>query len=604
MAKSKKKAEGTKIEVLEDELLSTLSAIIIEARRNREQFDSAWSEIIDQVNLTPPEAWEDKADWQTKIYVPESAKIDETANSMLTEIVFPPGRWYDFIGVDSLDREEVESLGRFFDVCLDLGGWKLHNGFTTAEATRLGTSFLKILVDPRPYSEDWKGFTFDFVSIRDCGFDPKAIIDFKDAKYWIQERKVNISDILASPLYTQEKKDDLLQFLSGETERSDTREKVVNIYYGEGNKQYQITNEYQVPTIIELWGFFPVPKEKTTNGVSTHYIDVEWRVITVANDKVIIRNDDNAYGFIPAVRARVKRRQDHGYGYGFIWAIRGLQDLMNSMVNHGFDSAKISMPIAKFETDAVADPSSIQIKPLAVWRLNSGGIDKARIENIPTNSTTAIVNDVALIDQFIQESSGVSKHSQGVNPIYGQEETLGQTRIKQESVQKRFLKIAREYTEDYVIPTLRMMHKMMVHPQFIDKFQQLANRTIGFDDLPQQIETGVGPQEIPVKTPKVDLQDIRRMGLDFKPVGMINFIEKAEKMQQLDAILTKVAENPQLQQVAKIDKVFERMLQMGNIPDYHELIKSEDEQAEDQEALMEQMLADTIGGQGGQTQTQ
>jgi hypothetical protein len=107
----------------------------------------------------------------------------------------------------------------------------------------------------------------------------------------------------------------------------------------DGITDISIPEKYQRLEVDEFWGLVPT-YEKDENGVITD-VSSEWRVITIVNQRWIIRDEVNEYGDIPAIPLIVKKRRHSIYGKGYFDNTVDLQDLVNTLINLGMDSQKI-----------------------------------------------------------------------------------------------------------------------------------------------------------------------------------------------------------------------------------------------------------------------
>jgi hypothetical protein len=314
----------------------------------------------------------------------------------------------------------------------------------------------------------------------------------------------------------------------------------------------------------------------------------------VVNDKFLIRDDDNDYGFKPFFGCRTKLRKYDYYGLGFCENSMDLQELMNSMVNLGFDSLKIcSMDIAMINENEVKDKSSIEYKPMAIWRFKSDPRAAVQLSRQGISALGEIIRGITVLDQFQQEASGVLRQISGQET--GGNGTLGEYNAKLAMADNRFLKVARMIEKDYIVPMVRGVFKILFNPKFFN--QELVDRIIGVRMEKQQIIGMDGmPVEVEVEVPKLNFDEIaaaRDMALDFKATGMTQFVSRLETIQKLKELLMEAVKVPQLQVITKVDEVFKRILQMSEIPDFEELVKSDEEI----KAIFNQIYA---GGQAGQ----
>ena len=608
----------------EDTILRKVDGIRAHSKTYRDQEATTWSTIESQLACEAPSWWSEKEDWQTKVYIAQQFKTSESALSMLKEIIFGSGDFFSVMGIEGTDRAKQEYLRRFINVLLDMGGFHRHNDFVFKEGVDLGSSFMKIAIDPEQDMEKWNGFKFAFVSCKDALIDcASSIVDFEESKFWIHQYYEHVQEVLVSPIYTDDKKDALLDHLQGKPglNRTDAYINVQGVGAAGGSRFFAIPLEYQTVLFEEVWGWWPVVKKVQVKGQEVEYTALEWKVVTIADEKIVMRNDDNPYDCIPSVRMRVKSRRTSPYGDGFLSKTIDTQDLMNSVVNLGFDSAKIGMlPIARVDSARCPNLASIVLKPLAIW---DAPPDAATIENLKTDALRTMLQSLAYLDQVDQDISGVLRQSQGAQSVFANDsETLGQTKLKMAGVEKRFLKVAKEIAEDYIVPLLRKMFKIIQHPQFIDRFQMLANRVLGVDELPDPAQVArlrlqvantsevLTPEALQaalhsmprVKIPRLDLSQLGRIGADFRVISIQNFLQKQEASEKIQKLLEIAAREPQFSMMFKMDKLLERYLQMNDVPDYKELINSMDEIQRMMQTAQSEFGFQPGGAGGGQSQ--
>ena len=582
-------------------LNTTLDEIIQESNDYRQGFTAKWLQIEQQINLIPPDWWEKKEEWKTKIYIPASNKISESAHDQLMELLFGSRRFYTIVGIDNdQDKIKAKRLSNVLDVFFEMGKFHLHNDFVMREAINIGTSILKFLPDAK------NGFNFSWRSIKNCYLDPNAVVDFDNSNYWVDEYNENISDIMANKDYSDKAKDELLLYISGLSENGKT-DKLISIPNTEGNANLKVSAKYTKVDIQEFWGYFPVKQEVDIDNQEAPYYKNEWRSIIRAKEHVILRNVTNTVELIPAVKCRVKRRLYHIYGNGFILNITGLQDLSNSLVNLGFDSAKLkAFGIIKKDDTGVADASTIVLEPGAVWEMMPGKMDAVEVDYLGEDRMSDIVRDLSYIDQLIQDSS-ISRTLQGVDFIKKKDETLGQTEIKLAGSEKGVLKIGRQITEDYIIPTLSKMFKVMVHKSHIKMYQKLVDKILGFNELPNPANDALLAASIkdkinykplmPLKESKLDLEELGEMNIDFRALGIVNFEQKNKVPQQMREVLLMASQDPEIAMIIQKDEVLKRWFQSGEISDWEDLLSSEDSLGG-----VQNILQQIIGQQGGQSQ--
>ncbi len=565
--------------IMDKSILATLGDMWTSAKNYRNNFAPAWEEIENQINLNPPEDWAEKEDWQTQIMTPEQFKIAETATANMMAMLFGTDKFFGVTGVDSQDKEKVSYMTQFMLLLLREGGFYDQNSYTIHESIELGTSFMKKLINKKT-----QGFDFSFRTVKDIVFDPESFTTFKNCKYVIEEYDMDIFDILKESRFTQDGKDALLKALNG---KSDKRQKDLISISNTGGVSYDnIESKYQRVTIREFWGYLPVTKEKDVDGEKVEFTDNEWRTVSYVDGvSVVLADEESGYDYVPYLKALCRRRRDHTYGYGYCFHIRGLQNYINSLLNLGFDAAKIaSMPIMKIDEANVPDPSSIEVKPLAKWNMQENQMDAVEIVTYNVNTMPDVLVSMQQADGLIQEASGINKYAQGNDTLFGKgEETLGQSQMKLQSVQRRSLKVAKEMAEDYVIPLVESIFSDIVNPKFIKMFQKKADRTIGVRTIPnpqfqQLVQQGANPQELvqagiqpQIQESKLNLKELGEMHLDFMPLSLVNYVQKTEQLERIERLLRMAAENPNIAPFINMDATMNRWASMQELDDYKEL---------------------------------
>lgn len=579
-------SRGKRTKDSDSEVRRKILEIKTESKTYRDTFKDDWKEIEEQINCVKPANWDKKEDWQTKIYVGLQSKTSETAASMFEEIMFPTKRFYSLKGVEEMDRNRESALTTLMDTLMYRGKFFPHNHYVQQESIDFGTSFMKVLVN-----KEGTGLTFSWRSLLNMFPDPNAIVDFQESKYIGEEYPEDISDIMQNPLYKDSAKDELLNHLAGKSEQADVHD-LIEIPNVSGNAYLKISNKYQRVMLYEHWGQVPVKKTKKVKGKDIDYFENENRVVTIASDKVTMRDEPNPYGTLPYLISRKKRKKYHIYGNGYHYNTRGLQELMNSLVNIGFDSLKInSFDIILLDRSAVADASSIEYRPLAVWEMKEGRLESGvRIQRNQQSAIHEIFKGVTMLDGIHQEVSGVTRHAQGSpTTSKNQQETLGEYQLKLQAISKRFIKVAREDEEDYIVPLLRLIFKIITNPNLFS--QEAANRILGMDTQQVQFPNPMTGQPTmqQIQVPKLNLEELAEMDLDFKAMGTVYFQEKTDVINKLKSAMDMVLQSEQLTSTWNIEDMFDRFIQMLDIPDHESFKYTEQEMQEMRQQMMQQM---------------
>lgn len=602
-AKDKKTEKKVVVASQKDqELINYVKDCHEKGTRYRDIFKDRWDKIESQIRCQHPSDWAQKEDWQTKVFIPQQAKTSETAFSYLDKIIFGQPRFYDIQGMEANDRAEVGHLMDLIDNVFNRGNFFFENEFVERESVDIGTSFIKLMVNPNR-----TGISFVWRSPYYLTFDPSCGHDFYKAKWVTDEFKRPIQKLIDestgdNPLYKREAIEAILEQMESECSEAFELEgdKALMTVRGFDGTSMTIPSKYSELAITEFWGKAKVAKQgeyEDKKGNKKKIDSYQWedRIIALANDKFLLRNVENDYGFIPVAICRTKPRKYDTYALGYCDTSVDLQELMNSMNNLGFDSLKIcSMDIAMIDESMVKVKDSIEYKPMAVWRFKGNPNEAVKLSRQGISALGEIIRGITVLDQFQQEASGVLRSVQGAET--GGSSTLGEYQAKLAMADNRFLKAARFTEKDYVVPLVKMVFKIMFNPKFFN--QKLIDRILGTRTEEVMVSDQAGnqlPQQIQV--PKLDFNKIASagdMGLDFKAVGITQYSSRLEVLQKLKELLITVVKTPELKIISKIDEIFKKTLQAAEIPDYEDILKSDEEI----KAVMNQIYSGV--GQGGQ----
>lgn len=555
-----------------EELVSFLGECRRAGIEYRDKFKSTWVECEQQIRCCPPKSWSLKEEWQTKIYIPLQAKKSEIAKSYLSKMIFGKKRSFDITGVEQEDKEDAQELANLIDIIFQSGGFDRQKDFVLQEAIDIGTGFTKMVM-----KEDGLGIDFIWRSAYNVVFDPECGHDIENARWLIDLYRRDIRYVIQrakSGRYRYDRKvvQQFLEDAAGEVV-SGSKEPLMNVRSIDGTQDITIPEKYKTVDVDEFWVDVP--------GEGGEY---EKRRIVVLNQRYILSNDKNSFGFIPFQWCRVKPRKYDSYGKGYIENTRGLQDLMNSCINLGFDSLKISsMDIIVIDDNKVKDSTTIKYKPLAVWKMKD--VNAVRIQRQPLSAISDVLKGLTLIDQIDQDASGITRHAQGVPSLSGagtSSETLGEYQLKLQMIDQRFLDVGRFIENDYFIPLIKKVFKVVTNRELFD--QEKVNRLVGMkaiDDV--VIENGEAKVVGKKKVSKLDINKLRgkgEMAYDFKAVGLTQFIGRLETLAKLKEALQVALSNPTLTALTKVDLLWKKLWQASDIDDYEEVLRTPQEAKE------------------------
>lgn len=559
---------------------------LLECKRSgilyQNQFRFVWMQIEEQIRCVLPANWTKKEDWQSKVYVGMQSKKSEVALSQMYDILFGSGRFFEATSDDNSLDKDAEHLTDLMEILINRSGFNVQSKFWLQEAIDIGTSFLKMMMTEKGLRVVWR-------SAYQTLIDPYTSHDLDKARFLVDVYQKDISYIIeeaTNPNSMYDKKvieafvadakqtaDNLTaQGNTNVANASDGYKQLMSIKALDGTQYINVPAAYAVVDISEYW--VQVPQ---TDGT------FEWRKQTLLNNQYVLCDELNEYNFIPEQWMRVKVRKYDVYGRGYLENGRGMQDLMNTCVNLGFDSLKInSMDIVMIDVTKVKDINSIKYKPLAVWQMKD--INGAKIQRNPVSAITDVLRGAQMIDQMDQETSGIMKSVEGAPVNLGGsagDTTLGEYEAKQQAVDKRFLDQARFIEDDALVPFLDKVYKIILNPKLFT--QAMVNEYLGMDEIDdlEGIVQGDGSVQInkKKKVPKLDLAKIRKESGEgkyhFRCIGATRFSSIAQRQQKYQQVLTAVMQSSTLTAITNVPILFKKTLAAAEFEDVDEIVKSQ-----------------------------
>ena len=185
--------------------------------------------------------------------------------------------------------------------------------------------------------------------------------------------------------------------------------------------------------LIERGG--QVTDETLKNVKIDEYWTREGTVLTIANDKVVLRYMDNPFdhGEKPFHRIVDHLVPNEFYGIGEIEYLEGLQTLQNALVNQRIDNVRLSNnQVFVVNTNMLVDREQLAFRPGAVIETNGNALPGEILMPLSIPDVTAGAMAEAQENmRVIEQSSGVSSYQQGVDTPGQQDTATGVTAMMQ-----------------------------------------------------------------------------------------------------------------------------------------------------------------------------
>ena len=355
--------------------------------------------------------------WRSNLFIPYCFSTIET---ILPRLVTNRPT-FDFVPREPNDQDKAELVNDLMKYQWDVTNMDLVMVDWVKETLMYGTGILKC---PWAMTQEVDGPMPQVVDLFDFFVDPSAV-DIPDAKYVIHRTTKTLT-------YLKEMQK---MGIYKNTERLEGAGKIEDMK-AERRSNMGLSD--------------PMPDKKTKEVEILEYWTKN-RVITVANQQTIIRNDENPYGFIPFIRLVDHKVPHEFYGIGEIEPIEGLQYELNDWRNHRMDGKTLTLnpmwwvPPGVDVDDFIAEPGAVissSEKPEPI-EVRSDKLSDYREEEI--------------IKGDMQTATGVSDYSRGVESASGiSNETATGISLIQEAANMRFrMKVM--YIEEMAIKQVGLM---------------------------------------------------------------------------------------------------------------------------------------------------
>lgn len=577
-----------KNKMTDEELVLYVLSAKERGEKYRDDHEEDIAECIKHYDCVHPEAWKKKPAWQSKIYVPNAYKNVEVASSMLVKMLFSQKDFFEIEGFEEEETEIRDELTKLVVHLLQKGNFYNVGALALKEACKTSVCFIKTVDESK--GKDYK-LSFVPRTFHDMYVDPSITTRWTSARFIVDEYEKDVSEILDKDIYKYGKK--YFDEIKEHTQKSEAKEKRQAIDE-QGENAEDVT--YKPHTLLEFYGQVKDPET----------LEDEYMLLVVVDGKWLIRKeiiDVSPYDVI-----RVNADTTQFYGNGIIRKTIELENLMNGCVNLWFDNWKLSvMKMFAVDPDAAVKWDSIKFEPAAIWEVAKGAL-----QPIEFGMNVDGLTMMTVLDQIIQEVTGISKVAQGQSAP-STDETLGEIQLKLSRAESRFIQMAKFIEAEF----LNNFIKKIVNYIIDTCPQSYVDKVLGYKKVERKIPANMlgvvadGVQNFINKVFKVqrlDMADLKKrknsegLTLDFHPIGISRFSNKAEEQQKYEKLLAAVLSSEQLQIMVDVKKLFKKTLLVSGFEDIN--FMRDDEQIEAMSEQIHQMNSVMNMAQMGQQSPQ
>lgn len=271
------------------------------------------------------------------------------------------------------------------------------------------------------------------------------------------------------------------------------------------------------------------------------------RVLTIANDKYLIRNTNNPFwhGKIPFIKTNYIPVVNEFYGIGIPELSEDLQNTINETINQKNDNISLAMNRIMLYKKGYVEAKKLKSEPGLKIGVDGDRIDDVvRFVDTPLNTRDASVF-VAECERWHQEVTGVTKLTLGIQGTDTNDTATGMS-ILQKASGDRFMAIARVIEQTAFKELIKMFYQLDYQYITTEKFVRIVGEEAN--------------QWIPVKP-----EDVRR-DYDFIPAGIFTLENKAQQALKLIQFKQVTQGDPTIRQSVLNRKIYSA-LQIGDNPD-------------------------------------
>ena len=291
------------------------------------------------------------------------------------------------------------------------------------------------------------------------------------------------------------------------------------------------------------------------------------RVIMVANDKYIIRNEENPFANkrIPYFSFRDHTIGDEFYGIGEVEIIEDLQEEINTQRNQRIDARSISLnPIIQIAPGAMIDEDDIIFEPGRIWHVDPGSVQPFAVPDTGVSS----VEEEMLATNNMKETTSVTDIIRGQATANTPDTATGVSRLDVNASTRFNLKV-RNYDEP-IREVIR--HFVSMNQQNIMEEQVLRLTGDLWKNIPESMELNeAGPYKFLTIRP----QDITgNFDYQVKGAKSVNQLQQQQKYIQILQIVS------QFPTEINIREIIRRLLESLEVVDIHEILTVRQDQME------------------------
>ncbi len=301
------------------------------------------------------------------------------------------------------------------------------------------------------------------------------------------------------------------------------------------------------------------------------------RIITVANNKHVIRDSKNIYGKKPFIAGKIISTEHEFYGIGLIEAGASIVRLMEDIINNGLDNLNFVINKRRIVNETQIDDAELVDKPGAIIHV-TGDVNSALKWDETTDVSRSIFEFYGLMNEVGKRSTGIVDYITG-QPTKTTTATEAQLMTAQSSL--RIDTHIEVFGDTFVGPLAEAVHEL--NSYFVTKEKYV--RVTGTAD---------NPYELVKITP-----DIFGANVDFIWEHEGREISQMVQVQQLMQALTLAQQTPALWLVAPL--IFARILEYYGLHENDEIMQAVSAAKEMAKLMMLQVAAGsgmTAGGGG------
>ena len=453
-------------------LLDDILEKYYKAKDYRQQFEDDW---IEYYKLYRSFLEENEYPWRANLFIPKTFSLIETIVPRIVEAIFGNRPIVKVLPRMGDDINKAKTLNYLLEYQLDTMKLYLKIQDLIRDVLIYGTGICKIYWQKKVRKQYENKSSYDPIEkIVKLFRKTKNVVEYDDPAL----EHIDIFDFFIEPEATSIES---AQYVIDRKIKSikELEKLAEGKIYSNIDKVKKTANINEKPAKDRLQEIGKINNESSGNSDEVELLEY-WeddRVVTIANQAVIIRDEKNPYyhNRKPFIAVHDIKVSKEFYGIGEVEITKDLQEEINSNRNRNQDNQNISLNLMWLvpKSEKVNEEELISRPGGIIHTVTAGGIKPVQFPNFAARA----YEEQSWLDKEFQDVTGVYDYARGKSPE--RQETATGIVALQEVANKRFQLKINNFSEELLVPLADFMIKL--NQQFLSKDKVI--RIVGKENM-------------------------------------------------------------------------------------------------------------------------